>query len=73
MKNNILILILFVSTSIFAQENTIYKKAFDNVEKECDSLTDIRLCYLNEFKYIVNQKIVEEFENENILSDFIGK
>jgi hypothetical protein len=69
MKNLFLILFLFISLVSFSQDEIKYKTAFENVEQNCDSLKDIKLCYLERFKLLVNRK----FSDEIILNEKLSK
>jgi uncharacterized protein YuzE len=69
MKNLFLLSFLFIVSISFSQDEIKHNTAFETVEQNCDSLKDIKLCYLERFKLLVNRK----FSDEIILNEKLSK
>jgi len=75
MKNNLFLITLlfsFITSISFAQDETKYKTAFDNIEQNCDSLRKIELCYLIRFEEIIERKFNDEIAKNSKLEKYIN-
>ncbi len=56
----------------FAQDEIKYKTVFDNVEQNCDSIVNIKFCYLKRIQLVVQKKFSEDILQNDKLSKNIG-
>lgn len=68
MKKLILFVLLAFCSISFAQDGIKYKTVFDNVEQNCDSIHNIKFCYLKRFQLVVLKKFSEEINSNDKLS-----
>jgi hypothetical protein len=68
MKKLILFVLLAFCSISFAQDKIKYKTVFDNVEQNCDSINDLKFCYLKRFQLVVLKKFSDEINSNDKLS-----
>ena len=72
MKKILLLVFLAFYSISFSQDEIKYNTVFETVEQNCDSIKNLKYCYLKRFQLIVQKKFSEEINLNNKLSKNIG-